>query len=67
MAEQGRQQQPDKYIKCSNCKCKYINDKAHILNDFGYNRLDERYKCCVKCREYKKTYNEINHETIYQK
>ncbi len=66
MAEQGGQQQTDKYIKCSTCKCKYINDNAHILNDFGYNRLDERYKCCMKCREYKKTYNEINHETIYQ-
>ena len=41
----------DKYIKCSRCKCKYINDNEHIKYDFGYNRLDERYKTCVKCRE----------------
>ena len=24
--------------------------KQHIKNDFGYNRLNARYKCCVKCR-----------------
>ena len=41
----------DKYIKCSRCKCKYINDNEHIKHDFGYNRLEERYKTCVKCRE----------------
>ena len=39
-----------KYIKCSKCKCKYINDEEHIRNDFGYNRLNVRYKCCMKCR-----------------
>ena len=41
----------DKYIKCSRCKCKDINDNEHIKHDFGYNRLEERYKTCVKCRE----------------
>ena len=41
----------DKYIKCSKCKCKYINDDEHIKADFGYNRLNERYKTCVKCRD----------------
>ena len=40
----------DKYIKCSKCKCKYINDDKHIDNDFGFNRLGERYKSCTKCR-----------------
>ena len=40
----------DKYIKCSKCKCKYINDDEHIKADFGYNRLNEQYKTCVKCR-----------------
>ena len=41
----------NKYIKCSKCRCKYINDDDHIKNDFGYNRLEERFKTCVKCRE----------------
>ena len=36
---------------CSRCKCKYINDNEHIKHDFGYTRLEERYKTCVKCRE----------------
>ena len=47
MAEQSEE---SKYIKCSTCKCKYINDDEHIKIDFGYNRLKERFKCCVKCR-----------------
>ena len=51
----------DQYIICSNCRCKYINDEEHISKDFGYTRLEERYKTCVKCRErskivYKKYY-----------
>ena len=41
----------DNYIKCSRCTCKYINDDEHIRKDFGYNRLNERCKCCVKCRD----------------
>ena len=40
----------DKHIRCSKCKCKYINDAEHIEVDFGYNRLAVRYKTCVKCR-----------------
>ena len=40
----------DKYLKCSSCKCKYLNEEEHIKTDFGYNRLNERFKCCVKCR-----------------
>ena len=47
MAEQHGE---GKYIKCSKCKCKYINDDEHIKADFGYNRLNERYKTCVTCR-----------------
>ena len=47
MAEQSGD---DKYIKCSHCKCKYINNDEHIKSDFGFNRLNERYKTCVKCR-----------------
>jgi hypothetical protein len=38
------------YIKCSRCRCKYINDVEHIGDDFGYNRLHQRNKTCVKCR-----------------
>ena len=51
MTEQDRQ---DKYIKCKCCKCKYINDEEHISKDFGYTRLEERYKTCGKCRASKK-------------
>ena len=39
------------YIKCSNCKCKFIDNDEHIKNNFGYKRLGERFKCCFKCRE----------------
>ena len=54
----------DQHIKCSRCKCKYINDDAHIQSDFGYNRLNERYKNCVKCRTANRKYNKDNAETI---
>ena len=47
MAEQHGE---DKYIKCSKCTCKYINDDNHIKNGFGYDRLNERFKTCTKCR-----------------
>ena len=33
-----------KYIKCSRCNCKYLNNE-----DFGFNRLNKIYKTCVKC------------------
>jgi len=42
------------HIKCSKCKCQYINDDEHIKNDFGYSRLGKRYKTCSKCRARKK-------------
>ena len=32
MAEQNGE---DTYIKCSKCRCKYINDDEHIKADFG--------------------------------
>ena len=50
----SEQQGGDTYIRCNACKCKYINDQEHIKNDFGYNRLEERYKTCVKCRSVRK-------------
>jgi hypothetical protein len=52
----------DKYIKCSKCKCKYINDDKHIKNDFGFNRLNERFKTCTKCRT--KTSETVNLKTL---
>ena len=79
MAEQSGS---DKFIKCTNCKCKYINEPEHIKTDFGYSRLNERYKTCVKCRtrnnaysakhkeqraEYAKSYREANKEAINEK
>ena len=48
MAEQNMD---DKYIKCSRCVRKFINDDDHLKNDSGYNRLEERFKTCVQCRE----------------
>ena len=53
----------DKYIICSDCKCKYINDEEHISKDFGYTRLEEIYKTCVKCRARRK----VNYDTYYEK
>ena len=45
-------------IKCSVCKCKYVNDDEHIQADFGYNARNERYKTCIKCRTKKKERDE---------
>ena len=53
----------NKYIVCSDCKCKHINDEEHISRDFGYKRLEERYKTCVKCRSGKK----VKNKTYYEK
>ena len=59
-----------KYIQCSKCGCKYINDDEHIKQDFGDNRLEKRFKTCVKCkgknREYKKVYKEKGTECCGQ-
>ena len=40
----------NQYIYCSRCKCRYINDAEHIKLDFGFNRLNENFKTCIKCR-----------------
>lgn len=47
MAEQSEE---PKYIICSKCHCKYINDEENIKIYFGHKRLGDRYKTCVKCR-----------------
>jgi predicted nucleic-acid-binding Zn-ribbon protein len=41
----------DEYIKCFRCKIQYHNEYAHIKRDFGYNRLEARFKTCIKCRD----------------
>ena len=38
------------YIHCS-CHRKYINSDESIVINFGFNRLNERYRTCVKCRQ----------------
>ena len=60
MTEEGKN---DKYIICSKCRSKYINDEEHIANDFGYTRLEMRYKTCVRCR----ARNKINMKTYHEK
>ena len=55
------------YIKCSRCHMKFINDDEHIKNDFGYNRLNERYKQCVRCRNNQANYRESHREEINKK
>ena len=45
MTEEGKN---DKYIICSKCRSKYINDEENINKDVGYTRLEERYKSMCK-------------------
>ena len=47
MTEQHGEEQ---YTKCSQCKCRYLNNAFHILKEYGYDRLDRRYKTCKKCK-----------------
>ena len=65
------------YIMCSQCKCKYLNNDEHIKTDFGYTRLNTRFKTCYKCRERRKPaseetkakqkqYNEEHKDTIVE-
>jgi hypothetical protein len=53
----------DKFINCTKCHCKYHNNDEHIKIDFGYKRLGDRYKLCVKCRDKKKQAYNANKET----
>ena len=52
----------DKYVICSKCRSKCINDEEHINKDFGYTRLEMRYKTCVRCR----ARNKINGKTYHE-
>ena len=57
MTDQNRE---DQYIKCSRCNMKYINTDDNMKKDFGYNRLNQRYKTCIKCRNDRKQYRKNN-------
>ena len=59
MTEEGKN---DKYIICSDCRSKSINDEEHINKDFGYTMLEMRYKTCVKCRARQIIKNKTYHE-----
>ena len=60
MAEENKN---DKYITCSKCRSKYVNDEEHISKDLGYTRLEEIHKTCVRCRARGK----VNCKTYYDK
>ena len=63
MTEEEEEDKTDKYIMCSKCRSKYINDEEHINKDVGYTRLEMRYKTCVRCR----ARNKINCKTYSEK
>ena len=50
ISEMAGESKNDKSIICNKRKCKYINAGEHISTDFGYTRLEGRYKTCKKCR-----------------
>ena len=50
MSETNKMDNEEKYISCSRCKCKYHNTSESISKHFGYKRLGDRYKLCMKCR-----------------
>ena len=50
MTETNKMDSNEKYISCSRCKCKYHNTSESISKHFGYKRLGDRYKLCVRCR-----------------
>ena len=54
----------DKHIKCFKCKCMYHNNDESIKDNFGFKRLGERYKVCVKCRTRAKDYYKANASEI---
>ena len=57
----------NKYIICSRCKMKFINDDENIKPDFGYKRLNERYKQCYNCRCQTTEYRQAHREELKEK
>ena len=56
-----------KYISCSRCHKKFINEDEHIKTDLGYNRVNIRYKPCVRCRTTRTEYKETHREELREK
>ena len=47
------QHNDDKYITCSRCNKKYHDTDDNVKQHFGYNKVNERFKVCAMCRQYK--------------
>ena len=45
------------YIHFS-CHSRYINSDESIATNFGFNRINQRHRACLKCRESCKRYRE---------
>ena len=43
---------------------KLIHDDEHIKTEFGYNRVNIRYKQCVRCRATRTEYRETHREEL---
>jgi hypothetical protein len=50
MYETNKLDNNGKLIDCSRCKCKYHNTSESISKHFGYKRLGDRYKLCMRCK-----------------
>lgn len=50
MSKTDKNESDDKFISCSRCHIKYHNTSESITKNFGYKRLGDRYKLCIKCR-----------------
>ena len=57
--EHSEAESNNKYIACSSWYKRCINDDEHIKTDIGYNRLNIRYKNCVKCRTWNREKSRI--------
>jgi len=49
--EQSEAESANQYVACSKCKLNF-NDDEQLKTDFGDDRLNIRYKACVKCRKH---------------
>ena len=50
MSKTIKHESEDKFIACSRCHIKHHNTPESISQNFGYKRLGDRYKLCIKCR-----------------
>ena len=54
----------EKYVYCGSCRVKYHNNEDSIKENFGYNRLNERFRSCIKCRKSRRGYYDNNREEV---